>query len=124
MSRLGPIRALVIEDDTSLADLVGDVLTGVGCDDVRFVGSGKVALETARGYDPSLVLLDLGLPDMDGLEVCRLLSQQLPNVPIVIITGRNDDSIVQIAFEAGAQDYVAKPFRIGELGARVRARSS
>lgn len=121
MNSLGPVRALVIEDDTSLADILRDVLTGVGCDDVRFVGSGQEALEIASEYAPALVLLDLGLPDMDGLEVCRLLSEQLPNVPVLIITARHDELVVQIAFEAGAQDYVAKPFRIGELAARARA---
>lgn len=115
------MKALVVEDDTSLSGLVRDVLTGIGCDDVHFVGSGGDALRIARTLTPDIVLLDLGLPDMDGLEVCRLLSQQLPNVPIVIITGRNDESVVQIAFEAGAQDYVAKPFRLGELGARARS---
>ncbi len=111
----------MIEDDTSLLDLVHDVLTNIGCDEVRFLDTGAEALKVARAYAPDLILLDLGLPDMDGLEVCRLLSEQLPNVPIVIITGRNDESVVEIAFEAGAQDYVAKPFRLGELGARARA---
>jgi diguanylate cyclase (GGDEF)-like protein len=120
-SDLAQSRALVIEDDTSLSGIVRDVLTGVGCTEIRFVNSGREALEIAITFAPDLVLLDLGLPDMDGLDVCRLLSEQLPNVPIVIITGRNDESIVQIAFEAGAQDYVAKPFRLGELGARSRS---
>ena len=119
--RATPVRALVVEDDLSLSDLVRDVLTGIGCEEVRFVHSGTEALAIATGFSPDLVLLDLGLPDIDGLEVCRLLSEQLPNVPIVIITGRNDESVISIAFEAGAQDYVAKPFRIGELGARARA---
>lgn len=114
-------RALVIEDDSSLSGVVRDVLHSVGCDDVRFVASGGEALQIAQSLAPDLILLDLGLPDMDGLDVCRQLSKALPNVPVVIITGRNDDSVVQIAFEAGAQDYVAKPFRLGELAARARA---
>jgi diguanylate cyclase (GGDEF)-like protein len=110
-----------VEDDTSLSGLVNKVLTGIGCTDVQFVATGGEALQIAASFAPDIVLLDLGLPDMDGLEVCRLLTLRLPTVPIVIITGRNDESVVQIAFEAGAQDYVAKPFRLGELGARARA---
>jgi len=116
-----PVRALVVEDDPSLEDLVLEVLTGIGCDEVLFARSGCAALELVTRLPPDLVLLDLGLPDMDGLDLCRLLSERLPSVPIVIITGRNDESVVQVAFEAGAQDYVAKPFRLGELGARARS---
>ena len=113
--------ALVIEDDASLTGVVRDVLNSVGCADVRFVASGGEALRVAQALGPDLVLLDLGLPDIDGLEVCRQLAELLPNVPVVIITARSDDSVIQVAFEAGAQDYVAKPFRLGELAARARA---
>ncbi len=115
------VRALVVEDDLSLETVVLDVLRSVGCSDVRFARSGREALALATTFAPDLVLLDLGLPDIDGLDVCRALTELLPNVPIVILTGRNDESTVQIAFEAGAQDYVAKPFRLGELGARARS---
>ena len=114
-------RTLVIEDDHSLLPLIEEVLHQVGCSDLRFVGSGAAAIAAAAAFAPDLVLLDLGLPDMDGLDVCRALSDLLPTVPIVIITARNDDSVVEIAFEAGAEDFVAKPFRLGELGARVRS---
>jgi diguanylate cyclase (GGDEF)-like protein len=114
-------RALVIEDDSSLSGVVRDVLNSVGCADVRFISSGVEALRVAKALGPDLVLLDLGLPDIDGLEVCRQLSVLLPSVPVVIITARSDDSVIQVAFEAGAQDYVAKPFRLGELAARARA---
>jgi len=115
------VRALVVEDDLSLEAAVLDVLRSIGCNDVRFARSGREALDLVTTFSPDLVLLDLGLPDIDGLDVCRSLTELLPNVPIVILTGRNDESTVQIAFEAGAQDYVAKPFRLGELGARARA---
>ncbi|CAN5910244.1 hypothetical protein BH11MYX3_BH11MYX3_28990 [soil metagenome] len=98
-----------------------DVLNSVGCDDVRFVSSGVEALAIAQSLTPDLVLLDLGLPDIDGLDVCRQLSKLLPAVPVFIITARSDESVIQVAFEAGAQDYVAKPFRLGELAARARA---
>ncbi len=114
-------RTLVIEDDTTLLPLIGEVLRHVGCTEIRFAASGSEALAAVTGYAPDLVLLDLGLPDMDGIEVCRRLSQLLPSVPVVIITARNDDSVVETAFEAGAEDYVSKPFRLGELGARVRS---
>ncbi|CAN5604976.1 hypothetical protein BH11MYX1_BH11MYX1_08050 [soil metagenome] len=115
------MRTLVIEDDSSLLPLIADVLGQVGCAEIRFVASGGEAIAAATSFTPDLVLLDLGLPDMDGIDVCRALSALLPAVPIVIITARNDDSVVEIAFEAGAEDYVAKPFRLGELGARVRS---
>jgi len=115
------VQALVVEDDLSLETAVLAVLKSVGCDDVRFVQSGREALDLVATFSPDIVLLDLGLPDIDGLDVCRALTEQLPNVPIVILTGRNDESVVQIAFEAGAQDYIAKPFKLGELGARARA---
>jgi diguanylate cyclase (GGDEF)-like protein len=114
-------RTLVIEDDSELLPLIEEVLTQVGCSEIRFVASGRDAIAAATGFAPDLVLLDLGLPDMDGIDVCRALSALLPAVPILIITARNDDSVVEIAFEAGAEDYVAKPFRLGELGARVRS---
>ncbi|MBA3464331.1 MAG: diguanylate cyclase [Deltaproteobacteria bacterium] len=114
-------RALVIEDDASLCGVVRDVLNSVGCEEVRFIASGVEALRVAQALGPDLVLLDLGLPDIDGLEVCRQLTKLIPNVPVVIITARSDESVIQVAFEAGAQDYVAKPFRLGELAARARA---
>jgi diguanylate cyclase (GGDEF)-like protein len=114
-------RTLVIEDDSSLLPLIREVLGQVGCGEIRFVASGTDAIAAAASFAPDLVLLDLGLPDMDGIDVCRALSGMLPAVPILIITARNDDSVVEIAFEAGAEDYVAKPFRLGELGARVRS---
>ena len=116
-----PVRALVVEDDLSLEDVVLDVLKSIGCTEVRFARAGREALEIAATFAPDIVLLDLGLPDIDGLDVCRSLTELLPSVPIVILTGRKDESVVQTAFEAGAQDYVSKPFRIGELGARARA---
>lgn len=111
----------MVEDDTSLTGLVRDVLSSVGCEDVTFIASGTEALRAAEALRPDLVLLDLGLPDIDGLDVCRELSTLIPNVPVVIMTARNDDSVIQAAFEAGAQDYVPKPLRLGELAARVRA---
>lgn len=114
-------RTLVVEDDSSVLPLIEEVLRQVGCSEMRFVASGHEAIAAATAFAPDLVLLDLGLPDMDGLEVCRALSGLLPAVPIVIITARNDDSVVEIAFQAGAEDYVAKPFRLGELAARVRS---
>ncbi|MEO6775516.1 MAG: diguanylate cyclase [Kofleriaceae bacterium] len=114
-------RTLVVEDDSSLLPLIEEVLCQVGCAEIRFVATGRDAIAVAAAFSPDLVLLDLGLPDMDGIDVCRELSRLLPAVPVVIITARHDDSVVEIAFEAGAEDYVAKPFRLGELGARVRS---
>jgi diguanylate cyclase (GGDEF)-like protein len=115
------VRALVVDDDASLSTPVHGVLSGIGCDEVRFATLGEDALRIASDFAPDLVLLDVGLPDMDGIEVCRQLVVLLPDVPIIVVTARNDESVVQVVFDAGAVDYVAKPFRLGELGARARA---
>ena len=74
-----------------------------------------------REHRPALVLLDLGLPDLDGVEVCRRLRAEDPTVPIVILTARHAEVDVVLGLDAGADDYVTKPFRLAELLARVRA---
>ncbi len=83
--------------------------------------TGRGALRSVRAEPPELVLLDLGLPDIDGVEVCRLLRELDPVLPIVILTARHDEIDVVLGLDAGADDYVTKPFRLAELLARVRA---
>jgi two-component system response regulator MtrA len=113
-------RILVVDDDEALAEMIGIVLRNDGFDPV-FCGDGAKALEVFRANRPDLVLLDLMLPGMDGIEVCRLIRAE-SDVPIVMLTAKSDTSDVVRGLESGADDYVAKPFKPAELVARVRAR--
>jgi two-component system response regulator MtrA len=111
---------LVVDDDPALAEMLGIVLRREGLEPV-FVASGADALPTFRSTRPDLVLLDIMLPGRDGLDVCRELRSH-SNVPIVMLTARSDTLDVVRGLEAGADDYVVKPFKPAELVARVRAR--
>ena len=111
---------LVVDDDPALAEMLGIVLRREGIEPV-FVSSGAEALPTFRATRPDLVLLDIMLPGRDGLDVCRELRSH-SNVPIVMLTARSDTVDVVRGLEAGADDYVVKPFKPAELVARVRAR--
>ncbi|MDO5751425.1 MULTISPECIES: MtrAB system response regulator MtrA [unclassified Arthrobacter] len=113
-------RILVVDDDEALAEMIGIVLRNDGFDPV-FCADGAKALETFQAHKPDLVLLDLMLPGMDGIEICRLIRVE-SDVPIVMLTAKSDTSDVVRGLEAGADDYVAKPFKPAELVARVRAR--
>jgi DNA-binding response OmpR family regulator len=113
-------RLLVVEDDEPIARPLCESLRAHGYE-VTWVASGVDALaEAAEPVD--LVLLDLGLPDLDGLEVCRRLRDQQPQTEIIILTARRDEVDVVLGLDAGADDYLVKPFRLHELLARVRAR--
>ena len=110
---------LVVEDDTSLREtLVYNLLRQEY--NVQAVGDGLIALKTARDNHPDLVLLDLMLPGLDGFEVCRILRQEM-NIPILILTARDDEIDRVIGLEIGADDYITKPFSMRELMARVKA---
>lgn len=110
------MRLLLVEDDHSIADPLVRGLTREGFD-VTHVGTGTDALSA----DPvDLVLLDLGLPDIDGYEVCRRLRSE-GDVPIIVITARGEEVDRVIGLELGADDYVVKPFGFRELVARIRA---
>jgi len=110
---------LVIEDDTSLRETLAYNLSKQDYS-VQAVGDGISGLETARKKHPDLVLLDLMLPGMDGFEVCRILRQEM-NIPILILTARDDEIDRVIGLEIGADDYITKPFSMRELIARVKA---
>jgi len=110
---------LVVEDEMKIARLVRDYLEHAGFD-VVVAGDGESAIASARGRHPDLVVLDLGLPGRDGLEVTREL-RRTSNVPIVILTARGEESDRIVGLEVGADDYVVKPFSPKELVARVRA---
>jgi DNA-binding response OmpR family regulator len=110
---------LVVEDDTSLRETLVYNLKHEDYS-VQAVGNGKLALDSARKNHPDLVLLDLMLPGLDGFEVCRILRQEM-NIPILILTARDDEIDRVIGLEIGADDYITKPFSMRELMARVKA---
>lgn len=111
---------LVVEDDETIAVALMSGLTAHGYR-VSAVRTGRAALTEAAGVEFDLVLLDLGLPDLDGVEVCRRLRRDHPSAVMVVLTARSDEIDVVVALEAGADDYLTKPFRLTELLARVRA---
>lgn len=113
-------RILVVDDDLALAEMIGIVLQNEEFR-VVFCGDGSQALAQFQEHHPDLVLLDVMLPGMDGFDVCRAI-RHVSDVPIVMLTARSDTSDVVTGLEAGADDYVPKPFKPKELVARVRAR--
>lgn len=113
-------RILVIDDDEALAEMIGIVLRNDGFDPV-FCADGAQAVDVFRSTKPDLVLLDLMLPGIDGIEVCRQIRNE-SDLPIVMLTAKSDTSDVVRGLESGADDYVPKPFKPAELVARVRAR--
>ncbi len=113
-------RVLVVDDDLALAEMLGIVLRNEGLDVVHSA-DGAAALEAFRAHRPDLVLLDVMLPGMDGIEVCRRIRSE-SMVPIVMLSARTDTVDVVVGLESGADDYVVKPFKPQELIARVRAR--
>jgi len=110
---------LVVEDDKTLRETLVYNLTRQDYT-VLAAGDGLSALKAARENRPDLVLLDLMLPGMDGFEVCRILRQEM-NIPILILTARDDEIDRVIGLEIGADDYITKPFSMRELMARVKA---
>jgi DNA-binding response OmpR family regulator len=114
-----PDRILIVEDDEAIASGLRRVLDAQGYD-VRHLARGRTAVsEAAR--PTQLVVLDLGLPDIDGLDVCRRLRGARPDLAILILTARGQELDVVAGLDAGADDYLVKPFRLAELLARIRA---
>ncbi|ROQ36611.1 two-component system response regulator MtrA [Frondihabitans sp. PhB188] len=113
-------RILVVDDDPALAEMIGIVLRADGFE-ASFCADGSGALEAFAETTPDLVLLDLMLPGIDGIEVCRLLRAE-SGVPIIMLTAKGDTSDVVRGLESGADDYVVKPFNPKELVARIRTR--
>jgi DNA-binding response OmpR family regulator len=115
-------RVLVVEDDRDIADLVTRYLDKAGYISTR-VASGREALSAIKSKAPDLVVLDVMLPELDGLEVCRLLraDSRTAAIPVIMLTARAEESERIVGLEIGADDYLAKPFSPNELVARVRA---
>ncbi len=109
---------LVVDDEPKITRLVGDYLERAGFG-VTIAADGKTALARARSDHPDCIILDLGLPQMDGLDVTRQL-RKISNVPIIMLTARSEESDKLIGLELGADDYITKPFSPKELVARVR----
>ena len=117
-----PMRILIVEDDPDIAELVGRYLDKAGFI-TEVVASGREALVAIAARPPELVVLDLMLPHVDGLEVCRVLraNEATAAIPIIMLTARAEESERIVGLELGADDYLAKPFSPNELVARVRA---
>lgn len=113
------MRALVVEDEAALARLIGSYFERDGFE-VSIVGDGLEAVERARDFDPDVIVLDLGLPGLDGVESCRQI-QTFSDAYVVMVTARSDEVDTLIGLSVGADDYLTKPFSPRELMARVQA---
>ena len=111
---------MVIDDDQDLAEMLSIVLNGAGME-VDLVGRGDEVMEIFTANPPDLVLLDVMLPGIDGIEVCKLIREK-SMVPIVMLTAKGDTQDVVLGLEAGADDYMVKPFKHQELVARINTR--
>lgn len=112
-------KALVVEDDPAAAQMLAVLLQRAGYE-VTVVGTAADALRMA-GRDVEVMLVDLGLPDMDGLQLCKELRAARPGLPVLVVSARSSEADVVVALNMGADDYLVKPFRAQELLARVRA---
>ncbi len=112
-------RILVVDDEPQLTRVLLRSLTAKGYD-VRIAGDGEFALQTFHDWPASLVITDLAMPNMDGLELCREL-REISDVPIIVLSVRGEEQSKVKALDIGADDYVTKPFSMDELLARIRA---
>ena len=123
MPKANKTRILIVEDEPDIAGLMKHALERGADLEVEIVGTGAAALKSVMEEPPGLVLLDLNLPFIDGLEVCRLLRGRTSSagIPIIMVTARTAETDRVAGLELGADDYVTKPFSLRELVARVRA---
>lgn len=119
MNGPGARRVLVVDDEAALATLVGDYLARDGFD-VTIAHDGPTALEQARAERPDVIVLDVGLPGIDGIEVCRQV-RTFSDCYIIMLTARSDEVDKIVGLSVGADDYLTKPFSVRELVARVQA---
>ena len=111
---------MVVDDDQDLAEMLGIVLNGAGYE-VDLINHGDQALESFRANKPDLVLRDVMLPGIDGIEICRQIRAE-SMVPIVMLTAKSDSHEIVLGLDAGADDYMVKPFKSSELVARLKVR--
>jgi len=116
-------RVLIVEDEQDIAGLIKHTLERGGDAEAQIVASGDAALSAVTARPPDLIILDLNLPVLSGLEVCRILRAlaDVPHVPIIMLTARTAEDDRVLGLDNGADDYVTKPFSLRELSARVRA---
>jgi len=116
-------RVLIVEDEADIAGLIKHTLERSGGAEAEIVGSGDAALKAVAARPPDLIILDLNLPVLSGLEVCRVLRSRSDarHLPIIMLTAKSSESDRVAGLELGADDYVTKPFSLRELTARVRA---
>jgi DNA-binding response OmpR family regulator len=116
-------RVLIVEDEQDIAGLIKHTLERSGDAEADIVSSGDVALKTVAARAPDLIILDLNLPVIGGVEVCRILRSRADSkhIPIIMLTARTAENDRVVGFESGADDYVTKPFSLRELTARVKA---
>ena len=112
-------QVLLVDDEPALVSVLQPVLKAAGCA-VSVATDGNAAISAVIAQDPDVVLLDLGLPDMDGKDVIRIIRES-SQVPIIVISARHQEAEKIAALDEGADDYINKPFEIGELMARIRA---
>ena len=115
---MNKLLILVVEDDTSVRNLITTTLKAHGYRH-QTAANGQTAILEASSYNPDIVLLDLGLPDMDEVEIIRKI-RSWSNMPIIVISARSEDNDKIVALDAGADDYLTKPFSVEELLARLR----
>jgi two-component system alkaline phosphatase synthesis response regulator PhoP len=118
-----PTRVLVVEDEQDIAGLIKHTIEKIGGMEVEVVETGDAALRVVTEREPDLIILDLNLPVLSGLEVCRILRGRpaTASVPIIMLTARTSESDRVTGLDLGADDYITKPFSLRELAARVRA---
>ncbi|MFI2664383.1 response regulator transcription factor [Micromonospora carbonacea] len=113
-------RVLVVDDDPTVSDVVRRYLEQDGCE-VRLAADGADGLAAIATHRPDLVVLDLMMPGIDGLEVCRRIRRQLPDLPVIMLTALGEEADRVLGLEVGADDYVTKPFSPRELVLRIRS---
>jgi DNA-binding response OmpR family regulator len=113
-------RILIVEDDERIGSTLLRALSSNNYD-VRWERTGRTAVNLVATFQPELVLLDLGLPDVDGLDVCGEIRSTAPTVDVMMLTARDEELDVVVGLDAGAVDYITKPFKLAELLARIRA---
>lgn len=116
-------KVLIVDDEKDFASMAKAELESLGRYKVRIETRGSDALSAAKEFKPEVILLDITLPDMDGFEICKSLKEvdRLAGIPIIILSGRKGESDKVAGLDLGADDYIAKPFLLKELDARIRA---